>query len=118
MKIKKTKELFLSCRVAGFSHHAGCTVFPELKIGSLLRLVREEENPHDHDAVAIFYGDTHLGYVPASENEQLAMLLDMGYLDMFEVYIQMIDPTSHPEHQVHVGIFVKAKEQSVEVINH
>ena len=40
MKIKKTKELFLSCNVAGFSHYEGCMVFNDLKIGSPLLLVR------------------------------------------------------------------------------
>jgi hypothetical protein len=112
MKIKKQKGLYLSCNVAGFSHYEGCTIFPELQIGTQLRLVREDENPYDHDAVAIFYGDTHMGYVPASDNEQLAMFLDMGYADMFEVCVQMLDPTCHPEHQVRVGIFVKAMQCS------
>jgi hypothetical protein len=51
-----------------------------------------------------------MGYVPASDNEQLAMFLDMGYADMFEVCVQMLDPTCHPEHQVRVGIFVKAMQ--------
>ena len=59
MKIKKTKELFLSCNVAGFSHYEGCIVFDQLKIGSQLQLVREDENAYDHDAVAIFFGDSH-----------------------------------------------------------
>ena len=117
MKLKKTKELFLSCNVAGFSHYEGCTIFCELKIGTPLRLVREDENPYDHDAVAIFYGDTHIGYVPSSDNDKLAMMLDMGHADIFEVLIQQLDPTCHPEHQVHVGIFIKAQEQSAKDIN-
>ena len=112
MKIKKQKELLVSCNVAGFSHYAGCVVFNELKIGTPLHLVREDENPHDHDAVAIFYGDTHIGYVPSSKNDQLATMLDLGYGDIFEVYVQGLDPMAHPENQVHVGIFVKAKESN------
>lgn len=112
MKIKKQKELFLSCNVAGFAHYEGCIVFNELQIGTPLHLVREDENAYDHDAVAIFYGDTHIGYVPGSKNEQLATLLDLGYSDLFEVYVQRLDATSHPEQQVHIGIFVKAKEEA------
>ena len=79
MKIKKQKELFLSCNVAGFAHYEGCIVFNELQIGTKLQLVREDENAYDHDAVAIFYGDTHIGYVPSSKNEQLATMLDLGH---------------------------------------
>ena len=110
MKIKKQKELFLSCNVAGFAHYQGCIVFNELKIGTKLQLVREDENSYDHDAVAIFYGDTHIGYVPSHKNDQLATMLDMGHGDLFEVYVQSLDPTAHPEQQVHVAIFMKAKE--------
>ena len=88
MKIKKQKELLISCNVAGFSHYEGCIVFDQLKIGSQLRLVREDENAYDHDAVAIFYGETHIGYVPSSKNEQLATMLDLGHDDLFEVYVQ------------------------------
>ena len=44
MKIKKQKELFLSCNVAGFAHYEGCIVFSELQIGTKLHLVREDEN--------------------------------------------------------------------------
>ena len=112
MKIKKQKELLVSCNVAGFSHYEGCVVFNELKIGTPLQLVREDENAYDHDAVAIFFGDSHLGYVPSSKNEQLATMLDLGHGDLFEAYVQRLNPTAHPENQVHVGIFVKAKESN------
>ena len=54
MKIKKQKELFLSCNVAGFAHYEGCIVFSELQIGTKLQLVREDENAYDHDAVLSF----------------------------------------------------------------
>ena len=112
MKIKQQKELFLSCNVAGFAHYEGCIVFSELQIGTKLHLVREDENAYDHDAVAIFYGDTHIGYVPSAKNEQLATMLDLGHENLFEVYVQQLDSTAHPEQQVHVGIFVKAKEEA------
>ena len=112
MKIKKQKELFVSCNVAGFTHYDGCVVFNELKIGTPLQLVREDENDYDLDAVSIFYGNTHIGYVPSSKNEQLASMLDLGHSDLFEVYVQSIDSTAHPEEQVHIGIFVKAKEEA------
>ena len=117
MKIKKQKELLVSCNVAGFSHYAGCVVFNELKIGTPLHLVREDENPHDHDAVAIFYGDTHIGYVPSSKNDQLATMLDLGYGDIFEVYVQGLDPMAHPENQVQIGIFIKAKDHDTMNLN-
>ena len=55
-------------------------MFNDLKIGSPLLLVREDENAYDHDAVAIFYGDTHIGYVPSSKNEQLVHRHSVSHL--------------------------------------
>ncbi len=110
MKIKSDKEHFLSCNVAAFTYCNGCEVFSQLKIGKKVRLVREDENVHDHRAVAIFFGDTHIGYIPRQMNETLSMFLDLGYADIFEAKIQSVDPTAHPEQQVSIVIYLKRKE--------
>lgn len=111
-KIKSLRQLekkrhFMSCNVAGFTYHDGCEVFDQLKIGSPLRLVRDEENEYDHNAVAVFFGDTWLGYVPRQRNEQLAMFMDLGYEDIFEARVQQLNPQAHPEQQVGMVIYVK-----------
>lgn len=107
MKIVENKKHFMHCNVAGFSFHEGCTVFDQMKIGSPLRIIREDENDYDHNAVAIFFGDTHIGYIPKRMNEQLAMLLDMGYENIFEARVQSLDAEADPENQVGIIIYVK-----------
>ena len=109
MRIKSDKEHFLSCNVAAFTYNQGCEVFSQLKVGKKIRLVREDENPYDHNAVAIFFGDTHIGYIPRRQNETIAKFLDLGYEDIFEGRIQSGDPTAHPEEQVSVVIYLKRK---------
>lgn len=110
MKIKSNKEHFLSCNVAAFSYYQGCEVFEQLKIGKPVRLVREDENEFDKSAIAVFFGDTHIGYIPRTHNEMLAKFFDLGWRDLFEARIQSIDPTAHPEQQVKIIIFLKRKE--------
>ena len=110
MRIKSDKEHFLNCNVAGFSYKLGCMVFNQLKVGTELRLVREDENPYDKNAVAVFYEDTHIGYIPHSENAELAKFLDLGYADIFETYVQAIDPAADLEHQVEVIIYIKRRK--------
>lgn len=110
MKIKSNKEHFLHCNVAAFTYCHGCEVFDQLKIGRKIRLVREDENEHDPKAVAVFFGDTHIGYVPKMQNEMLAKFIDMGWGDLFEGRIQSVDPTAHPEEQVNIIIYLKRKE--------
>ena len=64
-----------------------------------------------HKAVAIFFGDTHIGYIPRQQNETISKLLDLGYDDIFEARIQAVDPTAHPEQQVDIVIYIKRKEK-------
>lgn len=104
MLIKKNKTEFLNCHVAGFSHTEGYMLLDHLKPGDHLAMIREDENKHDHEAVALFYGDTHLGYIPRSDNSQLAMFMDFGHADMFECVVTSVDKTVHPEHQVQIRV--------------
>jgi hypothetical protein len=62
--------------LAGFRHHAALRVWPALRDNDLLSLVREADNPHDADAVAIYWKSRKLGYLPRGENFLVARLLD------------------------------------------
>jgi HIRAN domain len=43
-----------------------------LRKGTRLTIKREPNNPADQNAVAVFLGDQHLGYVPRADNVELA----------------------------------------------
>ena len=64
--------------VAGFPYHAGPELIDRLNVGDMLRLVREHDNPHDTRAVAIYYQEDRLGYVPRNQNHDIAAQLDQG----------------------------------------
>lgn len=64
--------------VAGFQFHRGESIWSSLGIGNKLTLVREASNPHDADAVAVYFRNDKLGYVPRSENRAVARMLDRG----------------------------------------
>ena len=84
---------------------------PELKIGAQLRLVRERENGFDPNAVAIYYDEYKLGFVPRSENELIAKFLDLGYSKIFDLRVQRISQDTHPEKQVGVVLFINDANQ-------
>ena len=111
MKIKHDKEHFLSCNVAAFTYCDGVEVFSQLKVGKKVRLVREDENPHDHNAVAVFFGDTHIGYIPRQQNETIAKLLEMGWDKIFECRISKINPEAHYENQIRLTIKIVRNEK-------
>jgi hypothetical protein len=62
-------------RLAGFRHHAAPDLWPALRPGTLLSLSAEQDNPHDPQAVAIYWHGRKLGYLPRSENLVAARLL-------------------------------------------
>lgn len=87
----------------------------ELKVGTKLELERELNNPYDPQAVAIYYGDTKLGYIPASSNEEIGKFLELGHTDLFEARVQAVSPeATHPEKQVRVVVFIKGKNNDKE----
>lgn len=93
--------------IAGFTFWDGCMAFEELKVGTALRLEREAENRFDPYAVAIYYGDTKLGFIPRDENKLVAQFMDLGYDKIFDVRVQRISPDAHPEKQVSVVLRLK-----------
>lgn len=64
--------------VAGFQFHNGDTVWSSLSVGAPLALMREPNNSHDSNAVAVYYQNHKLGYVPQAENSAIAQMLDRG----------------------------------------
>jgi len=98
---------FTDFHIAGFNYYYGSDVFENLKIGTSLSLKAEPENRYDPEAVAIYYRDVKIGFVPASKNEMIRKFLNLGYTDLFEVKINQISPDSHPERQVRVVVRLK-----------
>jgi hypothetical protein len=100
---------FSNFSLAGFTYYDGIEVFQELKVGTLLTMKAEPENKYDPNAVAIYYGDKKLGFIPKEENKLIFQFLTLGHTDLFETRINRISPESHPEKQV--GVLVRINEK-------
>ena len=107
------KLYFMDCHLAGRQYHDADEVWDKLKVGTVLNLVRDLDNRHDMDAVAVVYHneedgeDYTIGYIPRADNETIASILEMGWTDIFECRISRINDTTHPENQVHLTIKIK-----------
>ena len=64
--------------LAGVRHHRAVDIWPFLKPGLELRLRREAWNRHDPLAVAVYYRQEKLGYLPRTDNAPVARWLDQG----------------------------------------
>lgn len=100
-----SKHLDTFC-ISGFQHHDGALVLKQLEVGMQLDLVAEPDNPYNHDAIAIKFCNTMLGYVPAKSNYLLSLMIHYGHADIFECRILQVDPTAEPWKQVRVGLYV------------
>ncbi|MEE1884559.1 HIRAN domain-containing protein [Pedobacter flavus] len=89
--------------IAGFTYYDGVICFNDLKIGTLLNLVLEENNPFDARAVAIYYNSYKLGFIPRTENRIFYKLLKVGFSG-FEARIQYLDCSEHAEGQIGVVV--------------
>ena len=97
--------------IAGFTYWDGALVLSDLKPGKKVRLEREEDNKHDPYAVAIWFGENKLGFIPRDMNQDLSKFLEMGYTDIFDARIQRVAPDEHPEHQVSVIIYLNRSKE-------
>ena len=110
------KKYLMDCHLAGRMYHEADEVWDKLKVGAKVQLVREDDNRYDPNAVMVCYNDREndeqvcLGYIPRSQNATIALMLDMGYADIFECLINQIDERAHPEQQVHLVIKIRKKE--------
>ena len=84
--------------IAGFQFHRGDAIWESLTAGAQLSLVREPSNAHDPDAIAVFFKDEMLGYVPRAENRAVAQMLDRG--ERLEASISELWLSENPRERV------------------
>lgn len=76
---EEKKVLLLQTNVAGFRYYEGNSVWPLLYTSDPLELRREPWNAHDDKAVALYWQNSKLGYIPRADNAVIANLLDQKH---------------------------------------
>lgn len=103
---EKSRNL-LECHIAGFAYYDGLDVISKLNLGVPVTLKAEPDNPHDPDAVAIYYENVKLGYVPQVKNLIIGGLLYFGYDEFVEARINCHTPDADPERQFRIVVRLK-----------
>lgn len=99
--------------LAAFAYYDGLDVIDQLKPGTPVQLVGEPSNPHDSEAVAIFYQGTKLGYIPSDKNSLISRLIYFGHGDILEARIQMSNTENHPDRQFRVVVKLKDNRKMI-----
>jgi len=88
--------------IRGFQYHQGPKLIKKIRAEDALDLVREYDNEHDTNAVAVYWEGHKLGYLPMFENVSLAYMLDHGLL--LECHVVYTQPKAKPWEQCFIAI--------------
>lgn len=114
------RKILMECPVAGIGFHDIENVWDELDVGDKVSLVREKDNPHDKNAVAIaLYVDdpddgdsnTIIGYIPRTDNKAVAALIDMGWSNLLEAEISEKKEHGSNYDKLHITVYVKSHDE-------
>ena len=72
--------------------------------------MREGKIIFDPYAVAVYYGESKLGFIPRTTNHEISKFIELGHTDLFETRVNRIAPDAHPENQVGVIVYIKPVE--------
>ncbi len=98
------KILVQSSPLAGSQFYAVGEVWPQIRLGDRLTLIREPENRHDRKAVRVEWQGRQLGYVPRAENRAVARALDDG--EKLEARVSRLREDPDPWRRVEFEVFL------------
>ncbi len=108
--IPKRKIYLQQFFVAGFRHYRGMEVLEYMQENDLLELRREPANEHDSCAIALYWQQEKIGYVPADLNELLSRLIDAQALPLLGM-ITHLNKEVKPWEKVAVAVYFLQDEQ-------
>lgn len=109
---KSHDRLFCNIVVAGLQYHVkeDDPLWGRIYVGAPLRLETEQENMHDANAVAIFFEDRRIGYVPRNQNTSIAALLNSGWTQILYAQVGNLNPSASYPLRLSVDVFVARHE--------
>ena len=101
----EVRMLVQNSSLAGFQYYQGKQLWDDLKVGDMLTLVREPDNPHDGNAIRVEWQGHKLGYVPRRENHTVALHIDRGGL--VEARVSRLTAHRNPWQRIEFEVYVK-----------
>ena len=104
--MEQEETMYKPSKLFSIKYYDGALALGKLKPGMKLKMVPEPDNPYDPYAIELRFKKAKLGYVPRTENGQIALLAFYGHKGVFEARVLQVDPEAEPWNQVRVGIYV------------
>ncbi len=91
--------------LAGSQYYAVSAVWPEIRVGDALALIREPDNRHDPRAIRVEWRGHKLGYVPRAENRAVAAAMDAG--ERLVARVSSLSDNKNPWQRVAFEVFIE-----------
>lgn len=95
--------------ISGYQYHRGTQLEHLFNSGTEFLLKHEPENPFDEDAVAVYYEDARIGFIPPTNNVEIVQLLRGG--NQLKARIARFEPELEPWERVYVEVLNLPEEQ-------
>ncbi len=104
------KKVLYEGYIANYQYHKGEEHEHLFEPGTVFSLRHEPENPFDENAVAVFYRDAKIGFVPQHTNLPIAHLLRKG--KPIKAKVARIDAGNEPWERIHMQVVVDDEDTS------
>ena len=96
--------------ISGYQYHKGVQMEHLFGPDTIFSLKHEPENPFDDDAVALYYNNARIGFIPPNDNVDIARRIQKG--EPLKARLARFEPESEPWERVYVEVL-----QEEELVN-
>jgi hypothetical protein len=86
--------------ISGYQYHKGLQMEHLFGPGTIFSLKHEPENPFDDDAVALYYENAKIGFIPPNDNVEIARRMQRG--EPLKARVTKFAPDLDPWERVYV----------------
>lgn len=97
--------LVQSSPLAGSQYYQLTELQRNIRVGDPLELVRDADNVHDKNAVAVHWQGQALGYLPRKENRAVAKAIDDG--ETVRAAVEAITTDTNPWKRLRISVFIE-----------
>jgi hypothetical protein len=98
----KNSKIVYEGFISGYQYHKGVHMEHLFGPGTTFSLKHEPENPFDDDAVALYYDNARIGFIPPDNNVEIARRIQKG--EPLTARLTRFEPQSDPWERVYVEV--------------
>lgn len=87
--------------MAGFRYYNGPQLIDKMEIGDTIKLVREPNNKYDNKAIALYFQNNKIGFIPQMDNQVISNMMDANMM-LLNAEISYVNPKKDSWEQLEI----------------